>query len=70
MARRRPIGGRARRGHDGRSQIILHINAAAAASSRMSEERTAELDAGHRFAFGENWSRFLAVVDDPRFDYG
>ena len=25
-----------------------------------------EMDAGERFAFGENWSRFLSVLDDDR----
>jgi 2-polyprenyl-6-hydroxyphenyl methylase/3-demethylubiquinone-9 3-methyltransferase len=32
----------------------------------MSAEHAAELDSGRRFAFGENWSRFLAVVDESR----
>ena len=25
-----------------------------------------EIEAGERFAFGKNWQRFLAVVDDAR----
>ncbi len=27
---------------------------------------TAEIDAGERFAFGDNWARFLSLVDDRR----
>lgn len=32
----------------------------------MSSEHTSEIKAGNRFAFGENWSRFLEVIDDDR----
>lgn len=32
----------------------------------MSSPHTADLEAGNRFAFGENWSRFLAELDDDR----
>lgn len=29
-------------------------------------DATAEIDAGDRFGFGENWSRFLVLLDDDR----
>ncbi len=32
----------------------------------MSSPHATEIRDGHRFAFGENWSRFLAVLDDDR----
>jgi SAM-dependent methyltransferase len=32
----------------------------------MSSQHAAEIASGNRFAFGENWSRFLAVLDDDR----
>ncbi len=32
----------------------------------MSSQNTSEINAGNRFAFGENWSRFLLVLDDDR----
>ena len=32
----------------------------------MSTQHTAEIKAGDRFAFGENWSRFLTTLDDKR----
>lgn len=32
----------------------------------VSSAHTAEIDAGQRFTFGDNWARFLAVVDDER----
>lgn len=32
----------------------------------MSSPHAADLEAGNRFAFGENWSRFLAELDDDR----
>lgn len=32
----------------------------------MNSEHAAEIEAGTRFAFGDNWSRFLAVLDEPR----
>lgn len=30
------------------------------------KDHTQEIRAGRRFAFGANWARFLAVVDDER----
>ena len=32
----------------------------------MSDRHAGEIDRGERFPFGENWRRFLAVVDDER----
>ena len=32
----------------------------------MSSQHAAEIKAGNRFAFGENWSQFLVVLDDDR----
>jgi len=32
----------------------------------MMSDHAAEVEAGRRFAFGENWSRFLSVLDDER----
>lgn len=32
----------------------------------MTREHKREIDAGERFKFGENWSRFLEVLDDSR----
>lgn len=32
----------------------------------MSLQQAAEVESGTRFAFGENWSRFLALLDDDR----
>ena len=32
----------------------------------MNTEHQTEIDTGNRFAFGENWSRFLAHLDDTR----
>ncbi len=32
----------------------------------MSSQNTSEIEAGNRFAFGENWSRFLLVLDNDR----
>ena len=32
----------------------------------MSSQHAIEINAGDRFAFGENWSRFIAVLDDDR----
>lgn len=32
----------------------------------MTTEHAAEIEAGERFAFGENWARFLQVLDDGR----
>ena len=32
----------------------------------MSSRNTSEIRSGDRFAFGENWSRFLLILDDDR----
>jgi SAM-dependent methyltransferase len=32
----------------------------------MSSQHSAEVERGHRFAFGDNWSRFLLVLDNDR----
>lgn len=32
----------------------------------MSSQHAAEIEAGDRFGFGENWSRFLTLLDDDR----
>ena len=34
----------------------------------MQEDHKSEVGAGNRFEFGENWSRFLRVLDDERID--
>ncbi|HET6863052.1 MAG TPA: class I SAM-dependent methyltransferase [Pyrinomonadaceae bacterium] len=38
------------------------------ADSRQVSTHQAEVSTGERFAFGENWARFLAVLDDKRID--
>jgi len=38
------------------------------AESRQVSTHQVEIAAGERFAFGENWTRFLAVLDDKRID--
>jgi len=38
------------------------------AESRQVSTHQVEIATGERFAFGENWTRFLAVLDDKRID--
>lgn len=38
----------------------------APAASRASNSHRREIESGQRFAFGENWKRFLSVLDDER----
>ena len=38
------------------------------AESRQVSTHEVEIATGERFAFGENWTRFLAVLDDKRID--
>ena len=33
-----------------------------------SDSHKKELDAGERFAFGDNWAQFLTVIDEPRIE--
>jgi 2-polyprenyl-3-methyl-5-hydroxy-6-metoxy-1,4-benzoquinol methylase len=35
-------------------------------ASTTAVQHAAEINAGNRFKFGENWSRFLQVLDDKR----